>query len=46
MAPIMTPTPITMTILATMASILSSIYGTSPVTFLNDTQAYTTVNIN
>jgi hypothetical protein len=46
MAPIVTPTPIPMSILTTMASIASSIYGTSTVTFNNDTVAYTTVDIN
>jgi hypothetical protein len=46
MEPIVTPTPITMIILTTMASITSSIYGTSSVTFIEDTQAYTTVDIN
>ena len=46
MAPIVTATPINMTILTTMASILSSIYEPSSVTFVNDTEAYTTVDIN
>ena len=48
MAPIVTPpTSTPMTILTTtMASIGSSIYGTSSVTFVEDTDAYTTVNIN
>ena len=45
MAPIVKPSPITMTILTTMASI-SPIYGTSTVTFDNDTDAYITVDIN
>ena len=45
MEPIVTPTPITMTILTTMASI-PSIYVSSPVTFVEDIQAYTSVNIN
>jgi hypothetical protein len=43
MEPIVTPSPIPMTILTTMASI-SPIYGTSTVTFVEDT--HTTVNIN
>jgi hypothetical protein len=46
MAPIATTTPITMDILTTITSISSSIYGPSSVTFNNDTQAYTTVDIN
>ena len=46
MAQILPPNPITMTILTTIALIPSSIYGTSSVTFINDTLAYTTVDIN
>ena len=48
MAPIVTPTPtpITVDTLTTMASLPSSIYESSSVTFNNDTQAYTTVNID
>ena len=46
MAPIATSTPITMETLTTMASLSSPIYGQSSVTFNNDTQAYTTVNID
>jgi hypothetical protein len=46
MLPTVTPTPITMDILMTMAFLPSSIYQASSVTFVNDTQAYTTVNIN
>ena len=46
MEPIVTPSPIPMSILTTMAPITLSIYGTSTVTFVEDTQAYTTVNIN
>ena len=46
MAPTATPTPITMTLLNTMTSISSTIYETSSVTFVNDTHAYTTVDIN
>jgi hypothetical protein len=46
MAPIVTPTSTSMTILTTMAFIPSSIYETSSVTFANDTQAYKTANIN
>jgi hypothetical protein len=46
MAPISTTTQITMDILTTITSISSSIYGPSSVTFNNDTQAYTTVEIN
>ena len=34
-----------MTTLTTMVSLASSIYGPSTVTFVNDTQAYTTVDI-
>ena len=45
MAPIVTPAPITMTILTTMSSIPSTIYGASSVTFVEDTQAKTTVDI-
>ncbi len=46
MAPIVAPTPITMTSPPTfITSISSSIYGSSSVTFVNDTQAYTTVDI-
>ena len=45
MEPKVAPTPITMTILTTMASI-SPIYGASTVTFVNDTDAYITVDIN
>jgi hypothetical protein len=45
MAPIVTPTPITMTTLNSMVSI-SPIYGSSSVTFVNQTDAYTTVDIN
>ena len=47
MAPIATSTTITMTSPAmTMTSLPSSIYGPSTVTFVNDTQAYTTVDID
>ena len=46
MAPIVTPTPITMTSPATTMDSISPIYGTSLVTFYNDTDAYTTVDIN
>jgi hypothetical protein len=46
MAPITTPAPIIMTVLTTIASIASSIYGPSSVYFLNDIEAYTTVDIN
>jgi hypothetical protein len=47
MAPITTPTPITMTSPAdTITSLPSSIYGASNVLFVNDTQAYTTVDID
>ena len=46
MAPIATATPISMTILTTITSLPSSIYGPSTVTFVNDTQAYTTVEID
>jgi hypothetical protein len=46
MAPITTPAPIKMAVLTTIASIASSIYETSSVYFLNDTEAYTTVDIN
>jgi hypothetical protein len=47
MATIVTPPiPITMTTLATMTSIPSPIYGTSTVTFIDDIDAYTTVDIN
>ena len=46
MAPIATSTPITMTTVTTMVSLSSSIYGPSTVTFVNDIQAYTTVDIN
>jgi hypothetical protein len=45
MESIVTPTPITMTILTTMVSILP-IYGPSLVTFVDDAQAYKTVDIN
>jgi hypothetical protein len=45
MAPISSSTNI-MTILTTITSISSAIFGSSSVTFVNDTQAYTTVNIN
>ena len=45
MEPIVTPSLIPMTILTTMA-VISPIYGTSTVTFDNDTQAYTIVNID
>ena len=45
MEPIVIPTQITMTILTAMASI-PAIYGTSSVTFVEDTQAKTTVDIN
>ena len=46
MTPIATPILITMTILSTMASIPSSIYEPSTVYFVNDTQAYTIVDID
>jgi hypothetical protein len=46
MAPIASLTPITMEILTTMTSITKSIYGPSSVTFNNDEQAYTTVDID
>ena len=46
MAPISASTPITMTILTTMQSISSSIYESSTITFVNDTDAYTTVDID
>jgi hypothetical protein len=46
MEPTVTPTPITMTTLMTMAALTSSIYGPSSVTFLEDIPAYTTVDIN
>jgi hypothetical protein len=46
MEPIVTPTQITMTILTTMAPLSSSIYGESTITFVNDTDAYKTVDIN
>jgi hypothetical protein len=46
MASIVTPTLITMTILTTMGPALYSPYATSTVTFVEDTQAYTTVDIN
>ena len=45
MAPIATSTPIIMETLTTMASLSSSIYVPSSVTFNNDTDAYATVNI-
>ena len=46
MAPIVAPTPITMTSSSTtITSLPSSIYEPSTVTFANDTQAYTTVDI-
>jgi hypothetical protein len=47
MAPIVNPTPppIIMTTLTTMASLPVSIYGASSVTFVEDLQAYTTVDI-
>ena len=45
MAPIVTPNPIIMTTL-TMFDPISSIYGPSSVTFVNDTDSYTTDNIN
>jgi hypothetical protein len=45
MAPIATDTPITMDILTTITSISTSIYVSSSVTFNNDTQAYTIVDI-
>ena len=46
MAPIVTPTPITMTSPSTtITSLPLSIYEPSTVTFANDTQAYTTVDI-
>jgi hypothetical protein len=45
MEPIVTPSLIPMSILTTMTSLPSSIYGPSTVTFVNDTQAYTTVDI-
>jgi hypothetical protein len=44
-APIVTPTPITMTMLTTMAPV-SPIYGAGSITFAEDTAAYTTVDIN
>jgi hypothetical protein len=44
MEPIVTPTSITLTTLTSMVSI-SLIYGTSSVTFANDTLAYTTVDL-
>jgi hypothetical protein len=46
MAPNATSTPINMTTVTTMAPLPSSIYGPSSVTFNNDTEAYTTVNID
>ena len=46
MEPIVTSTPITMTTLTTVTSLSSSIYGPSSVSFVNDTLAYTTVDIN
>ena len=45
MAPIVTPTPISMTTLTSMVSLLP-IYGISAITFVNDADAFTTVNIN
>jgi len=46
MAPIVTSAPITMTRpLTSITSLPSPIYGSSSVTFENDTQAYTTVDI-
>ena len=47
MAPIVPPTTITLTSPTnTMAALPSSIYGPSSVNFVQDTQAYTTVDIN
>lgn len=46
MAPVVTPTAINMTILNTMTSLSQSIYESSPVTFINDTEAYTTIDID
>ena len=46
MEPIVTPVPITMTTLTTITSITSSIYEDSSVTFVEDTQAMTTVDID
>jgi hypothetical protein len=45
MAPIVTPTSISMTKLTTIASVLP-IYGAGSITFADDTAAYTTVDIN
>ena len=45
MEPIKTPIPITMTTLTSIVSI-SPIYGTSSVTFANETQACTIVDLN
>ena len=46
MAPIVTPTTITMTTLTTMAYLGSSIYEPSPITFIDDTDAYSTLDID
>jgi hypothetical protein len=46
MAPIVTPTPIPMTILLTTMAPVSPIYGAGSITFADDTAAYTTVDIN
>jgi hypothetical protein len=46
MAPVVTPTTINMTILTTMTSLSQSIYESSPVNFINDTEAYTTIDID
>jgi hypothetical protein len=46
MAPIFTQTPINLLKIASMVAIASSIYGPSSVTFINDTNAYDTVDID
>ena len=46
MAPINPSTPNLMTTLTSITSISSPIFELSSVTFVNDTQAYTTVDIN
>jgi hypothetical protein len=45
MAPIVASTPIIMTSLTKITSLSTSIYESSLVTFINDTLAYTTVDI-
>ena len=46
MEPIVTSTSVAMTTLKTIAYLGSSIYEPSSVTFVNEPQAYTTVDIN